>query len=178
MKQPNLWVDSQNSPVDGLVSIWYCMYCNPWRFVTSSPAPEPRAAEHARSVPPAGRDCPGMATYGKVWQGMARFRVVFCCFLLFFVVFCSHPYRDHAGSRGLSFVVRERPWARCRRGKHHEKVDSSSHLDPKGPKAYLTSALRNQFWMKTWNSKGAILRWCQTVTEGRPSISSLAGFWI
>jgi hypothetical protein len=37
------------------------------------------------------------------------------------------------------------------RGKHHEKVDSSSHLDPKGPKAYLTSALRNQFWMKTWN---------------------------
>ena len=50
-----------------------------------------------------------MARSGKVWQGLGLFFVVFCCFLLFFVVFCSHPYRDHAGSRGLSFVVRERP---------------------------------------------------------------------
>ena len=66
--------------------------------MTSSPAPEPRAAEHARSVPPAGRDCPGMATYGKVWQGLGLFFVVFCCFLLFSVATPTGIMRDLGAS--------------------------------------------------------------------------------
>ena len=80
MKQPNLWVDSQNSPVDGFVSIWKARTaCTAIRDVSwhRQLLNQERPNMLVR--------CPQLEGIVLVWQGLARY-------------VCSHPYRDLGAS--------------------------------------------------------------------------------